>query len=179
VVSKLTSQGEKYQQAAAEFGDAINRLAYAYERDDEKRKDLVQDIHFELWLSFTPFDGRSSLKTWVYRMAHNTGASHITKNKRISQHIFLNLDDIDKVPDPTDTVDAFEKIEQLDQLMALIDRLKLADRQVITLYLKGLDAAAVGEIAGISSGAVATKIHRIKHKLSELFRKGETHVTPR
>jgi len=176
VGSKLTSQDEKYQQAAAEFGDAISRLAYAYERDVEKRKALVQDIHFELWRSFKLFDDRSSLRTWVYRVAHNTGASHITKNKRISQHIYLNLDDIDKVPDQTDTVDAFEKIQQLDQLIALIDRLKPADRQIITLYLEDLDAASIGEIAGISSGAVATKIHRIKYKLSELFRKGDTHV---
>jgi len=45
-----------------------------------------------------------------------------------------------------------------------------------TLYLEGLDGAAIGDIAGISSGAVATKIHRIKYKLSDLFKKGDAHV---
>jgi len=176
VAENVTSQDEQYSIAAAEFGGAIGRLAYAYERDADKRKDLVQDIHFELWRSFKIFDGRSSVRTWVYRIAHNTGASHILKNKRISQNTYLNLDDIGEIPDQTDYVHAFEKIDQLDQLMALIGRLNPADRQIITLYLEGLDGAAIGDIAGISSGAVATKIHRIKYKLSDLFKKGDAHV---
>ena len=167
MAENVTSQDEQYSIAAAEFGGAIGRLAYAYERDADKRKDLVQDIHFELWRSFKIFDGRSSVRTWVYRIAHNTGASHILKNKRISQNTYLNLDDIGEIPDQTDYVHAFEKIDQLDQLMALIGRLNPADRQIITLYLEGLDGAAIGDIAGISSGAVATKIHRIKYKLSD------------
>lgn len=172
----VTSQDEHYRVAAAEFAEAIGRLAYAYERDAEKRKDLVQDIHFQLWRSFKIFDGRASLRTWVYRIAHNTAGSHILKHKRHSQNSYLNLDDIGEVPDPTDYVYAVERIDQIDQLMGLIQRLNLSDRQVITLYLEGLDAASIGEVTGLSSGAVATKIHRIKYKLSELYRKGETHV---
>ena len=173
---KTTSQDAQYDIAAVEFGDAIGRLAYAYERDPEKRKDLVQDIHLELWRSFKIFDGRSSVRTWVYRVAHNTGASHILKNKRISQNSYLNIDDVGEIADQTDYVNAFERIDQLDQLMALIQRLGPVDRQVITLYLEDLDAAAIGEIAGISPSAAATKIHRIKYKLAKLFQKGETHV---
>ncbi|MCF6275393.1 MAG: RNA polymerase sigma factor [Robiginitomaculum sp.] len=179
MVDDVTSQDEQYKMAATEFGDAIGRLAYAYERDPDKRKDLVQDIHFELWRSFKIFDGRSSVRTWVYRVAHNAGASHIMKNKRVSQNTHLTLDDIGEIPDQTNYVDVFERIDQLDQLMTLIQRLNPADRQIITLYLEGLDAAAIGDISGISSGAVATKIHRIKYKLSELFSKGETHVHKR
>ena len=58
-----TAQNEQYRLAANEFGEAIGRLAYAYEYDADKRKDLVQDIHFELWRSFKLFDGRSSVRT--------------------------------------------------------------------------------------------------------------------
>ena len=176
MTTKGTSQDEQYRLAAIQFSQAIGRLAYAYERDADKRKDLVQDIHFELWRSFKIFDGRSSVRTWVYRIAHNTGASHILKNKRLSQNTYLNLDDVGELSDQTDYIDAFEKIDQLEQLMVLIQRLSPADRQIITLYLEGLDAASIGDISGTSSGAIATKIHRIKYKLSELFKKGDTHV---
>lgn len=176
MTKSVTSQNEQYEVAALQFGEAIGRLAYAYERDADKRKDLVQDIHFELWRSFKLFDGRSSLRTWVYRIAHNTGASHILKNKRISQNTYLNIEDIGEIPDQTDYANAFERIDQLEQLMELIQRLKPMDRQIITLYLEGLDAGAIGEIAGLGAGAVATKIHRIKYKLANLFQKGDTHV---
>jgi len=176
LAAEITSQDEQYREAANEFGDAINRLAYAYEYDPDKRKDLVQDIHFELWRSFKVFDGRASVKTWVYRVAHNVGASHIIKNKRRSQSAYLTFEDIDEIPDQTNHADTFERIEQLDQLMALIQLLTPTDRQIVTLYLEDIDAATIGDIVGTSPGAVATKIHRIKSKLSELFKKGDCYV---
>jgi DNA-directed RNA polymerase specialized sigma24 family protein len=35
-----------------QFGPALDRLARAYEADPEKRRDLSQDIHLQLWRSF-------------------------------------------------------------------------------------------------------------------------------
>ena len=57
VAERPIAQDEQYRLAALEFSEAIGRLAYAYEHDADKRKDLVQDIHFELWRSFKIFDG--------------------------------------------------------------------------------------------------------------------------
>lgn len=168
-----TSQNEQYEQASAQFGDAIGRLAYVYEKDADKRKDLVQDIHFELWRSLKIFDGRASLRTWVYRIAHNTAASHVLKNKRFRQTQFIDIDDIADVPDDTDYVRVFEDIDQLETLMSLIQKLSPTDRQIISLYLEDIEAVEIGEIAGLSSAAVATRIHRIKHKLAKIYKKGD------
>ena len=44
MAKRNTAQDEQYKLASAEFGDAIGRLAYAYERDAEKRKDLVLSL---------------------------------------------------------------------------------------------------------------------------------------
>ena len=41
MAEKKISQDAQYDIAAAEFSDAIGRLAYAYERDPEKRKDCL------------------------------------------------------------------------------------------------------------------------------------------
>jgi RNA polymerase sigma-70 factor (ECF subfamily) len=57
----------------------------------------------------------------------------------------------------------------------LIQRLNPLDHQTILLYLEGMDAASIGEIIGISSGNVATKIHRIKAILAGRFRNGGSH----
>jgi RNA polymerase sigma-70 factor, ECF subfamily len=76
------SQDQLYQDAAAIYGAALERLARAYEADPEMRRDLVQDIHIALWRSLEGFDGRCSLRTWVYRVAHNVGASHILRQRR-------------------------------------------------------------------------------------------------
>ena len=70
-------QDQRYDAAAAEFGAAIERLARGYEANPEARRDLVQDIHIALWRSLAGFDGRCALRTWVYRVAHNTAVSHV------------------------------------------------------------------------------------------------------
>ena len=57
--------------------------------------------------------------------------------------------------------------------MSLIQKLSPADRQIISLYLEDIEAAEIGEIAGLSSAAVATRIHRIKHKLAKIYKKGD------
>lgn len=61
-----------YVQAVEEFGAALARLARGYEAAPDRRKELLQDIHAELWHSFVRFDGRCLLRTWVYQVAHNT-----------------------------------------------------------------------------------------------------------
>ena len=66
---------ELYEEAAATCGTALDRVARAYEPDPDKRRDLLQEIHVALWRSLENFEGRCSLKTWVYRIAHNTATS--------------------------------------------------------------------------------------------------------
>ena len=56
------------------------------------------------------------------------------------------------------------------KLFDIIDRLGNPDRSVITLYLEGLDAASIGEVTGMTPGAIATRISRIKTLLARLFK---------
>jgi RNA polymerase sigma-70 factor, ECF subfamily len=60
----------------------------------------------------------------------------------------------------------------MDRLMSLIHELRPLDRQLVLLFLEGVDAPAIGEITGISAGNVATRIHRIKKILTARFQGG-------
>ena len=72
-----------YEEAAEQYGSALERLARAYEADAEARRDLLQDIHLQLWRSFEKFDERCSLRTWVYRVAHNVATGHVVRQRKI------------------------------------------------------------------------------------------------
>jgi RNA polymerase sigma-70 factor (ECF subfamily) len=61
VKGKLKNSDELYEQASAMCGAALRRLAKGYEADPERRRDLLQEIHVELWRSLRLFDGRCSL----------------------------------------------------------------------------------------------------------------------
>ena len=167
-----SAQDELYSEAAQTFGGAMERLARAYEADADLRRDLVQEIHVALWRSFGGFDGRCSLRTWVYRVAHNVGATHVLRQRRIRGQELLGLEELENLPDTNDMFHAADRSHALDRLLALIQRLKPIDRHVILSYLEGLDAASIGEITGLSAGNVATKIHRIKNMLARQFQQG-------
>jgi len=164
------SQDALYEEAADEYGAALERLAGSYEADRDKRLDLLQDIHLAIWRSFERFAGRCSLRTWVYRVAHNVAASHVMRHQRASKRPLVSLDDIDDLPSDSE---GFDRQQALEQLREFIQQLNPLERQVILLYLEGTDAAGIAEITGISPGNVATKIHRIKKILAGRFGKGE------
>jgi RNA polymerase sigma factor (sigma-70 family) len=158
-----------YQEAAREFGPALARLARGYERDPHLQRDLVQDMHVELWRSFATFDGRCSLRTWVYRVAHNTAASHVDRRRRETGRT-ASLEEIAQRPAPDDPEADTGTRQAMARLLTLVHDLKPPDRQVALLYLEDLDAASIGEITGLSPGAVAVRIHRLKAVLATRFR---------
>jgi RNA polymerase sigma-70 factor (ECF subfamily) len=168
----------RYTRAADAFGDALERLARAYEVDAEQQKDLLQDIHFALWRSFSAFDGRCSESTWVYRVAHNVAASHVAKRRRARGQGMLTLDELERRPDPAQPDPEAETGERraLAKLMAMVRALALPDRQIVLLYLEGLDAAAIGEVCGLKPNAVAVKVHRLKAVLARQFQEGGAHA---
>jgi len=167
-----STQDRLYEEGAAQFGAPLERLARAYEADPEARRDLLQEIHIALWRSFEGYDGRCSLRTWVYRVAHNVAATHVMRERRARSHVLVGLEELENLPDARQGEPAAGRRHALERLLELIERLKPLDRQVMLAYLEGLDAAATAEISGISAGNVATKIHRIKRILARSFQEG-------
>lgn len=173
IPAAASAADELYQEAAGTYGAALERLARAYEADPDLRRDLLQEIHVALWRSFQGFDGRCSLRTWIYRVAHNVGASHVLRQKRSRTQALVGLEELENLPDANSGPAAADRGQALDRLLSMIQRLKPLDRHVILSYLEGLDAASIGEITGLSPGNVATKIHRIKTVLARWFQQGE------
>ena len=166
-----TRQDRFYLRAVGQYGPALVRLARAYETNASQRLDLLQDMHFALWRSFAGYSEQCSLRTWVYRVAHNVG---ISKTARRRGNGLASLEELSDAPATGTPEEDVHVARALDRLHRLIRALKPPDDQVMLLYLEDMDAAAIGEITGLSSRAVATRIHRVKLLLSRHFRQGET-----
>ena len=145
-----------YETAVREFGRALDRLAAGYEADPEKRHDLRQDIHLQLWRSFEVFDGRCSLKTWVFRVAHNTAVSYVNRERRKNT--------------------GFVSLEEIERTEPGEEREPDIDRQIMISYLEDLDMATIAEITGLTPANVGMKIHRIKNILSTYFLEEKRYV---
>jgi RNA polymerase sigma-70 factor, ECF subfamily len=164
-----TGQDGLFDLALSSYAGALERLARAYETEPETRRDLLQEIHIALWKSFAAFDGRCSLRTWVYRVAHNIGSSHVARQIRARTVAVVALEDLEQMPERVTEEEAADHRHTLERLLTLIQRLEPVDRQIMLAYLEGLDATSTAEITGLSSRNVATRIHRVKNVLARQF----------
>lgn len=160
-------QHSLYAQAGDQFAGPIARLARAMERDPDKARDLEQDIHCELFRSFARFDGRCSLKTWVYRISHNVAAEHRLRASRGPKPV--SLETIDALPEPASVELAAAESHAIAQAQALIRSLPTLDAQVMLLWLEGESAGDIADVTGLSSQAVATRVHRLKALIADHF----------
>ena len=168
-------QNSLYERVADTFGPALDRLARAYELGADARRDLLQDIHLQLWRSFAYFDQRCSLRTWVYRVAHNVATKHVMRQRRIRDRL-VNIENFDFLPGTDQAELAASQAEALERLSMLIQRLKPLDRQIIVCYLEDMDASSIGEITGLSPANISMKVHRIKNILKRWFGEGGSHA---
>lgn len=168
-----SAQATLYTEAITAHGPALSRMARGYESDLERRNDLLQEIHIALWRSFAGFDGRCSLLTWMYRVAHHTATKHIISNRRIRLNELQTLDELAEPPAAHDGLADADHDHAMRRLLDVIERLRPVDRQIILLYLEDIGAEAIGDIVGVSPANVAIKIHRIKRLLTRMFHSPE------
>jgi RNA polymerase sigma-70 factor (ECF subfamily) len=161
-------QDKLYEEALALYKNALERLVRAYESNSDKQGDLLQDVHLALWQSFQNYEERCSLRTWVYRVAHNTAASHVVREQRTSLRKWVGLEAVDAVTIGTASEVPERKLD-LDRLLELIHQLNPFARQLMLLYLEGMDAESIGDVTGLSAGNVRVQMHRIRTILSRQF----------
>lgn len=171
----MARRQDLYEEAIRTHEPALARLARAYEADPEARRDLLQEIHLGLWRSLEYFDARCSLRTWMYRVAHNVASSHVDADRRTKARHLVSIEGIEVTDGGADVASLAERQMALERLITLIRDLKPIDRQVMLLFLEGEGAAEIAEVTGLSPGNVATKVHRIKNVLTDRFQAGGKH----
>jgi RNA polymerase sigma-70 factor (ECF subfamily) len=144
----------------------IYKVANAYCKDAENRKDLVQEMIVQLWKSFDNYSDRYQYSTWIYRIALNVAISFYRKDKRRKQLATPLAEDIIQL---ADTGRSPETVENIGFLQQFIAGLKEMDKALMLLYLEEKSQKEIAEIIGISPTNVATRISRIKKILKQKF----------
>lgn len=144
----------------------LYKVANAYCKDTEDRKDLVQEMAYQLWKSFDKYNAQYKLSTWIYRIALNVAISSYRKGMVRKGH---DLSLSGSILDFPDTESLEESEQHLLQLQRFIAELKEMDKAVMLLYLEEKSHKEIADIIGISESNVGTKISRIKAVLTQKF----------
>lgn len=142
----------------------VYKVARAYCRDAEDRKDLIQEICLQLWLAFGRYDPQYKLSTWIYRIALNVAISAYRKDRRRAglhpplpgDILLLQVPDTQDPPHP-----------ELERLHAFIQTLPALDRAALLLSFDGHAQQEIADILGLTATHVSTKLHRIRQQLKQ------------
>lgn len=123
-------------------------------------EDLRQEVLISLFRSYPRFRNESRESTWVYRVCLNTCLFSL---KRFSPRI--ETVPLDSVVSLSDEISPADK-EKLDWLYERIGRLGPVDKAIVLMWLDDLSYVEIASNLGIPRNTVASKLHRIKKKIS-------------
>jgi RNA polymerase sigma factor (sigma-70 family) len=155
------------QQLQAAFTDMIQqheklvyKVCHLYAADAEDARDLFQEIVLQAWSGYARYRGDAAISTWLYRVALNTAITH--KRKK-GKHNALPLPDIGllQMADEPNHADV-EAYKLMHQMIAALPPL---DKALVLLYLEERPHTEIGDILGISTSNVGTKLNRIKDRM--------------
>ncbi len=141
------------------------RLCMGYVNDTDLAKDLTQETFIKVFKQLSKFENKSSIGTWIFRIASNTCLRQIQKENRMPKSEFP-LEMREEIIETN-----IEK--ELQFLYKCISDLQEIDRIIISLNLEGISQKEIAKIVGFSEGNIRVKIYRIKEKLIEKFKKNE------
>lgn len=163
----MVKQNVLFEQLYAENSKRVFHLCYGYTGDRDSANDLMQETFIKVWKNLDGFRNQSQLSTWIYRIAVNTCLSYLRTAKRKATEE-LNEQLVENY-----TEEVSDKNEQVALLYKSISELEEHERIIITMVLDEVPYPEIAEIAGISEGNLRVKIHRIKHKLTEIYNRNE------
>lgn len=151
---------QQFEDLLGTYSGALRRLCAAYAPAAMDRDDLYQDILLAIWKAMPGFRGDASVRTWIYRIAHNVALTRQTRDRRRQLH-----------ERPLDEQTAESASTQLDlrqlTLKRAIAEMTASDRLVTLLWLEGLSAAEIEHVTGVKAATVAVRLSRIRKRLHE------------
>lgn len=152
---------KEFTQIVREHKDTIYMVCYMFSKDSEQVQDLYQECLINIWKSMSSFEGRSNLRTWIWRVSLNTCISVDRQKRRRGESVPLDMN-IDLYND-TD-----RDTKQIQMLHDRISKLGPFDRAIIMLWLENMSYEEIGAIVGISTKNVSVRLYRIKEQLKTM-----------
>ena len=138
------------------YGDEILRMCFLYLKDIHLAEDALQDTFIKVYKNYSKFQGKSSEKTWIIRIAINVCKNYLRSSwwKRVDVKACL------------ESIPALQNNRQNDDLIIAIMQLSSKYKEVVLLYYyQGLKIREIAETLNIPESTVAVRLKRARAKL--------------
>jgi RNA polymerase sigma-70 factor (ECF subfamily) len=134
-------------------------------RDAEDAQEVLQETYVKIFEGKARFDGRSTLKTWLFAVIRRTAASY--RRLRWLRDLRFVLVDATGVPDGSDSAERrVLHSERTSELIRALHRLARRQREVIELvFYHDMTIEEAAGVVGVSVGTARVHYHRAKQRL--------------
>ena len=158
-------RGDRQAQRAVfeQTSERIYGLLRKMTRDAELAFDLTQDTDVRAFARIADFDGRSSISTWLYRIAVNLAIQSSRRSALERRKLSVLKQDRHSEARP-------ESNDARIDVQAALDALRPVDRAMLILrYEDGQDYRAIAAIVGCAEGTVGSRLTRARDRMREIL----------
>jgi RNA polymerase sigma-70 factor (ECF subfamily) len=158
-----------------EHSPGIYRLALRLMRDEYEAEEVLQETFLNAFKGIDRFDGRSGLRTWLYRIAYNAAMMRLRRPKREFISVEEASDPEAGTPVPQELFDwsnipaeTLEKSELRNEMAKAIR--ELPEKLKVVFMMRDLEDFSTEETAaalGVKIEVVKTRLHRARLRLRE------------
>lgn len=135
--------------------------------NDADAEDATQNALMSIARTIDRFDGRSSLSTWIYRIATNAALDELRRRRRRSSVTLIGDGEILARSIDTGSASALSSIEHRDELEAALADLPEEFKVAVVLRdVADLDYDEIAQILGVPIGTVRSRIARGRARLA-------------
>ena len=136
-------------------------------RDREAAADVLNETMLDVWRQAGRFEGKSSVATWIYSIAHHKAVSWLRKRREVE----LDEEAVAAIPDDTPGADKVIATRDTSQIIArLMEKLSVDHRIVLQLaYFQEFSVGQIAEILDCPENTVKTRMFYARQRLRTLL----------
>jgi RNA polymerase sigma-70 factor (ECF subfamily) len=158
-----------FEEIYQRFSTMVYNLALRLAGDPEEAADLTQEIFLRIYRHLGKFRGRSTLKTWIYRVAVNHCRRRLGRRHLEAAELSPAVEAVlaDRRRGPEERALASDAGRQLELALAAV---KPVFREAVVLRdLEELSYAEIAEVLGVRVGTVRSRIARGREALRQVL----------
>jgi len=160
-----------FQELMRRYQRLVWRVCYRFMGNGDDAEDLTQEVFFKVYRNLASFEGRSTFKTWLYRIAINTAQNELRARARRPQESETELETAAEfIPMPETVEETVLEKGKSERLAAAFASLRPEDVQI--LHYKDVEQKQYDEIAallGIGLSATKMRVQRARLSLQAIY----------
>lgn len=148
------------------YGQDLLQLVYTYVKDNALAQDLTQEIFVKCYEAYPTYNGKSTLKTWMWRIAINHCKDYL--KSWYNQNIQVAVDaGVNEQASSNVEQQVIQQDEQ-ERLAKTVMQLPIIYREVIYLfYFEDCTSKEIAGVLSINENTVKTRLRKAKQFLKE------------